>query len=81
MKKINEKYFEQIHSLAKGDFHRKVKPRILKYAKNNPYTTKEFHELGKNPDIALDKNNIVFLISRIDKSKSLNLKNKIDTFI
>ena len=52
-------------------FHREVKPEILKIAPK---------ELGKNPDILLNRNNVVGLQSRINK-KSFNTGRLLSDFI
>ena len=51
------------------DFHRNVKPRILKEAPK---------KLGKNPDILLDRNNTVGLKSRINNESYNTTKNLLE---
>lgn len=80
MTKINPKFLEIKHKLKKGYFHKKMKPKILKYA-NKYCSAKELSQIGKNPDIALDKNNIVYLISVKNNGKPINLKVHISFFI
>lgn len=79
MKVVNAKYFEKKYDLKEREFHLKVKKSILKYA--HKHKPKEFYKVYDNPDIGLDKENRVFLISRLDKSKSISLDVNIITFI
>ena len=58
-------------NISVDDFHRTVKPRILKDAPKN---------LGKNPDILLNRKNVVGLQSRINKN-SYNTGKRLEDFI
>lgn len=79
MTKISTDYFEKKHNLPKGSFHKKIKPKIKKYATKHG----KLHQVGDNPDIALDKNNNIHLISTYPslKGRTVNLQVKIDYFL
>ena len=70
-KKLDAKEIARRGNISVDDFHRTVKPRILKDAPKN---------LGKNPDILLNRKNVVGLQSRINKN-SYNTGKRLEDFI
>ena len=63
--KKNAKQIEKIYKLKKGEFHRNIKPYILKDA------GKALNKVGRNPDIYLSSTGQIKLVSTVRKGVSV----------
>ena len=70
--KLSAERIEKIYKLKRGQYHREVKPEILKdlTSQGSPYKSK-MGGIGRNPDIYLSSDGQIMVVSTVKKGKAL----------